>query len=44
MCVRRGVSHTVSNQRLLALDYISLDATVVVPPLPEEVDHTEHGS
>ncbi len=30
------MSHAVSNQRLLALDDVSLDPAVVIPPLPEE--------
>lgn len=44
MCVWRRVSHTVPNQRFLALDDISLNATVVVPPLPEDVQRREHQS
>lgn len=38
MCVWRCVSHAVSNQRLSALDHISLDTPVVIPPLPESED------
>lgn len=34
--VRRRVSHVVSDQRLLALDDVSLDPLVVIPPLPED--------
>lgn len=33
------MSHAVSDQRLLALDDVSLDAPVVKPPLPEETGH-----
>lgn len=41
VCVRRRVAHAVSNQRLLALDDVSLNPSVVVPPLPErEADKT----
>lgn len=29
------MSHAVSNQRLSALDDVSLDTTVVIPPLPK---------
>lgn len=32
------MSHAVSNQRLSALDDVSLDAPVVIPPLPESED------
>ena len=35
VCVRRRVSHAVADQRLLALDDVTLDPPVVVPPLPE---------
>ncbi len=42
MCVRRCVSHAVSNQRLLALDDVSLDPPVVIPPLPEETEDSNH--
>lgn len=38
------MSHTVPNQRLLALDDISLNATVVVPPLPEDVQKRQRQS
>lgn len=38
------MSHTVPNQRFLALDDISLNATVVEPPLPEDVQRREHQS
>lgn len=41
MCVRRRVSHAVSNQRLLALDHISLDAPIVIPSLPTERKKTQ---
>lgn len=41
VCVWRRVAHAVSNQRLLALDDVSLNPSVVVPPLPErEADKT----
>lgn len=39
MCVWRCVSHAVSNQRLSALDDVSLDTPVVIPPLPESEDN-----
>lgn len=32
------MSHAVSNQRLLALDDVSLDSPVVVSPLPKDTD------
>lgn len=38
------MSHAVPNQRFLALDDISLNATVVVAPLPEDVHKREHES
>lgn len=42
--VRRRVSHAVSNQGLLALNDISLNATVVEAPLPEDVYTRERES
>lgn len=33
------MSHAVPNQRLSALDDVSLDTAVVIPPLPESEDN-----
>lgn len=33
------MSHAVPNQRLLALDDVSLDAPVVISPLPEDTEN-----
>lgn len=38
------MSHAVPNQRFLALDDVSLNAAVVVAPLPEDMHPREHKS
>jgi len=42
VCVGGGVSQVVSDQRFLGLDDVSLNPTVVKPPLPEEREGLHH--